>query len=241
DLRQSQITQTAWQTLKTGGLMIYSTCTYNRKENEHIISQLLENYDAECERLTFPQEWGIQVFEYNNTIVYRCLPYLVEGEGFSFSILRKLKSTQKRINRKNRNKIELYKAPQEFFLCNKKLYLFNYADVQFAIDEQATVLFQQMNELHFIGSGILASFNKGKDFIPHPAFAFCEIVNTSKFEIAELDYNTALRFFKKETLVLNDNKLAWFLLLYEKEKIGIVKNLGNRINNSYPSEWRIRL
>ncbi|MFQ3579194.1 MAG: RsmB/NOP family class I SAM-dependent RNA methyltransferase, partial [Bacteroidales bacterium] len=42
-LRQSQITQTAWQTLKTGGLMIYSTCTYNRKENEHIISQLLEN------------------------------------------------------------------------------------------------------------------------------------------------------------------------------------------------------
>ena len=45
--RQREIVGNLWRALKPGGFMVYSTCTFNRHENEEIIGMLVEEYGAE--------------------------------------------------------------------------------------------------------------------------------------------------------------------------------------------------
>ncbi|WP_332911045.1 methyltransferase RsmF C-terminal domain-like protein [Algoriphagus boritolerans] len=35
--------------------------------------------------------------------------------------------------------------------------------------------------------------------------------------------------------------IGWVLLTYQNLPLGWVKNLGNRVNNYFPKEWRIRM
>jgi len=46
---------------------------------------------------------------------------------------------------------------------------------------------------------------------------------------------------KKEAIALPDSPKGLVLLTYKNMPIGWVKNLGNRCNNLYPQEWRIRM
>ena len=56
-----------------------------------------------------------------------------------------------------------------------------------------------------------------------------------------MDDEIAIRYFRKESLVLPaDAEKGYVLLTYQQRPIGFVKNLGNRANNLYPQEWRIR-
>ena len=50
---QKQITNHIWNCLAVGGRMIYSTCTYNRQENEEVVESILENNKAELFGLAF--------------------------------------------------------------------------------------------------------------------------------------------------------------------------------------------
>ncbi|MDE6715609.1 MAG: RsmB/NOP family class I SAM-dependent RNA methyltransferase, partial [Muribaculaceae bacterium] len=45
--RQREIIDNAWQSLLPGGYLIYSTCTFNRLENEDILNYLIDEYEAE--------------------------------------------------------------------------------------------------------------------------------------------------------------------------------------------------
>jgi NOL1/NOP2/fmu family ribosome biogenesis protein len=40
--------------------------------------------------------------------------------------------------------------------------------------------------------------------------------------------------------VLDNAPKGFVLLTFKNEPIGFVKNLGNRANNLYPQEWKIR-
>jgi NOL1/NOP2/fmu family ribosome biogenesis protein len=57
----------------------------------------------------------------------------------------------------------------------------------------------------------------------------------------ELSKEEALRYFKKENLILNESVRGWVLARYAGLPLGWMKGVGNRVNNYLPKDWRIRM
>ena len=88
---QREIVADAWECLNPGGLFIYSTCTYNTKENEENIQWILENFDAEVLDIPIEPSWNItgSLLEGFTAPVYRFIPGITRGEGLFACALRK--------------------------------------------------------------------------------------------------------------------------------------------------------
>ena len=86
--RQQRIVFDVWDALKPGGYFIYSTCTYNRKENEDNVLRFCEELGADL--IELPSDMDGREFLYElEPKMYRCMPHLSQGEGLFFAILRK--------------------------------------------------------------------------------------------------------------------------------------------------------
>jgi hypothetical protein len=88
---QREIVSDAWECLNEGGVMIYSTCTFNTKENEENIRWILDTYDAEVLKIDTKPEWNItgSLLEGFNAPVYRFIPGITRGEGMFMCVIRK--------------------------------------------------------------------------------------------------------------------------------------------------------
>ena len=88
---QREIVADAWECLNPGGLLIYSTCTYNTKENEENIQWILDNYDAEVLDIPVDPSWNItgSLLPGFTHPVYRFIPGITRGEGLFVCALRK--------------------------------------------------------------------------------------------------------------------------------------------------------
>ena len=88
---QREIVSDAWECLNPGGLFIYSTCTFNTKENEENIRWILENFDAEVLDIPIDPSWNItgSLLEGFTAPVYRFIPSITRGEGLFACVLRK--------------------------------------------------------------------------------------------------------------------------------------------------------
>ena len=88
---QREIVSDAWACLNEGGILIYSTCTFNTKENEENIRWILSEYDAEVIPIETKPEWNItgSLLEGFTHPVYRFIPGISRGEGLFLCALRK--------------------------------------------------------------------------------------------------------------------------------------------------------
>jgi NOL1/NOP2/fmu family ribosome biogenesis protein len=92
-----------------------------------------------------------------------------------------------------------------------------------------------------VGAGITLGEVKGKDLIPDQSLALSCHLNREAFSCCEINWEEAIRYLRKEALVLPpDLPKGYVLLTYKGAPLGFVKHLGNRANNLYPQEWRIR-
>ena len=88
---QREIVSDAWGCLNEGGLLIYSTCTFNTKENEENVRWMMEEFDAEVLPVVTRPEWNItgSLLEGFNEPVYRFIPGITRSEGLFMCVLRK--------------------------------------------------------------------------------------------------------------------------------------------------------
>ena len=89
---QREIVDDAWACLNPGGLLIYSTCTFNTKENEENIRYFLEQYDdMEVVPVDIKPEWHItgSLLDGFHEPVYRFIPGITRSEGLFMCVLRK--------------------------------------------------------------------------------------------------------------------------------------------------------
>ena len=89
---QREIIDDAWACLNPGGLLIYSTCTFNTKENEENIRYFLEQYDdIEVVPVDVKPEWHItgSLLDGFHEPVYRFIPGITRSEGLFMCVLRK--------------------------------------------------------------------------------------------------------------------------------------------------------
>lgn len=89
--RQRRILQDIWGCLRKGGVLIYSTCTFNTHENEENVRFIMEELDAEILPISVKPEWKIcgSLLEGWNYPVYRFIPGITQSEGLFMAVLRK--------------------------------------------------------------------------------------------------------------------------------------------------------
>ena len=88
---QREIVADAWECLNPGGLLIYSTCTFNTKENEENVRWIIDTYDAEILEIPIKPEWHItgSLLEGFDAPVYRFIPGITQSEGLFMAVFRK--------------------------------------------------------------------------------------------------------------------------------------------------------
>ena len=88
---QREIVADAWECLAPGGILIYSTCTFNTKENEENVRWIMETYDAEVLEIPTDPAWNItgSLLQGFDAPVYRFIPGITRGEGLFMAIMQK--------------------------------------------------------------------------------------------------------------------------------------------------------
>ena len=247
--RGRRIIHDIWNALKPGGILTYSTCTYNTEEDEENIHHIIEELGAEALPIPTQEEWqitGALRFEHP---VYRFFPHKTRGEGFFLAALRKAEGEIEEIV-KSKGKKERGKAapsiPQEarLFLSDETSFSLEWnGSFLRAYPKAHSDLFSLINAklLRVLSAGICLGEAKGKDFIPSQELALSTALTPNAFPSVELEWEDAIKFLKKEALVLpSGTDKGYVLVRYQGLPLGFVKNLGNRANNLYPQEWRIR-
>jgi len=100
---------------------------------------------------------------------------------------------------------------------------------------------QLKSELTVLHAGVAVASLKGRDWVPHHSLAMSLNLPSAVFPRVDVDYETAIAYLRHEAVVLDAAvPRGYVLLAYRNVPIGFVKNVGNRANNLYPAEWRIR-
>jgi 16S rRNA C967 or C1407 C5-methylase (RsmB/RsmF family) len=178
---QREIVSDAWACLDDGGILIYSTCTFNTKENEENVRWILSEFDAEVVPIETKPEWNItgSLLQDFDEPVYRFIPGITRSEGLFMCVLRKGGERSKR------------------------------DDVRGKMDRLRTMT---------------------SDFNLQPSAVK-----------VELSYPQALAYLRREALTLpSDTPLGIVEVCFMGHPLGLMKNIGNRANNLYPKEWRIK-
>lgn len=254
---QREIVADAWECLREGGILIYSTCTFNTKENEENVQWMMEelnaspvSFDRMSDTLAQP-EWteGIvgSLFPNFHAPVLRFIPGVTRSEGLFVAVVRKgdgaaapappERKTDK--NRPMRHQEE--KAYIDKVLTVDALPVAGDAAL-YAIPAQWSDIYAQVaKKLNVIHAGVKVGTVKGKDLVPDQSLALSTVLRRGAFPEVEVDYRQAVSYLCKEAVALPpDTPRGFVLLTYKGVPIGFEKNLGNRANNLYPQEWRIK-
>lgn len=240
--RQQDIVRDIWECLKDDGLFIYSTCTFNTKENEENIRWICDNLGAEVMPVDINGDWGITGSLLNgfNEPVYRFLPCRTRGEGLFMAVLRK--------NAKNSKTTRQFKnvkhnAIHNEWIKEKEMYdTIQKGNFLISIKKEFTPFYDAADKkLSILSAGIKIGEIKGKDIIPDQSLAFSTAFNGDMFPKVEITYEQAIAFLRKEAVALpSDTPKGFISVTYKGFILGFEKNIGNRANNLYPPEWRIR-
>ncbi len=243
--RQQRILADVWPALRSGGVLIYSTCTYNLEENEQNVRWICDELGADISSVDIDEEWEISSSLIEGVTAYRFFPHKTNGEGFFCAVLRKKGDEENGVrkikDKDNRSKINLETEYKNLILNSDRFTFYPRDDKWFAFPSCLYNYLQTIkSELNILSEGIYLGEFKGKDFVPEQSLALSNFLNREAFVTLEADWKTAISYLRKEALVFTDQLKGYILLTYRNIPLGFVKNIGNRANNLYPQEWRIR-
>jgi len=218
-----------------------------------MIRFLVDEFAFEPVRVSYKKLWGIKESEIETAegsfYGYRFYPHKVPGEGFFFSVLKRPQDSfslhpkrskdfkhpfLKEIRNTQSEKMDVdlsFDGKGKFYSLND-----SYFRVQRHFVPEFEVILRSLN-VHYFGTEI--GKRKGDEWIPSPEWALSTLPKKN-FSRLEISRNQALDFLGKKEMKLPEISLGWHLISYRGNSPGWVKNLGNRINNYYPKDWRIR-
>jgi hypothetical protein len=213
---QREIVSDAWECLNDGGILIYSTCTFNTKENEENIRWMLSEFDAQVLPIETKPEWGItgSLLEGFTAPVYRFIPGITRSEGLFMCVLRK---GGERINRGERREErgERYEDTSRCEVRGTRYENGGHFKVPVPILEMKSPVEHSKSNL----------VPRTSHLVPRQ----------------ELAYQQALAYLRGEALTLPpDTPRGLVEVCFMGQPLGLVKNIGSRANNMYPKEWRIK-
>lgn len=243
-LRQAEILENIVGSLRENGILIYSTCTFEKAENEEKIKWLCEEKGMEEIRIKAAIPEGVVVAEHG----YRFYPHKVKGEGFYIACVRKKKPfTAPSFDIKNYKKqVQAFTYKQvpaalsSIIENAERFKWFQFKNQYTFIEESAwQKLLTAEKFLNIKQAGTAVGEEKGKDIQLNHAAAISVNRNTHLPQI-ELSKSDALKFLKNESMHIEAPK-GWLAVVFGNTCLGWAKSTGTRLNNHYPKEWKIRM
>jgi 16S rRNA C967 or C1407 C5-methylase (RsmB/RsmF family)/NOL1/NOP2/fmu family ribosome biogenesis protein len=238
--RQREILTDVWPALRPGGLLIYSTCTYNRQENEQMADFIMRELGATPLEVPVEPSWNIHPAIGSDCHGYRFMPHRVDGEGLFMAVFRKDGDGPRqdiRIKEKNTKKADeigknWLNSPNDYVIEQQ-------GDLSIAVPldirSEVAALRASLNVLH---AGVELATMMGRKTVPHHALAMSTARDADAFPVCEVDYPAALRYLRGESITI-DGPRGYVLIAHDGAVLGFANNLGNRANNLYPKSQRI--
>ena len=241
-IRQKAVLETANKLLKTGGYLLYSTCTFSIEENEQVVADFCSKHDYEIIPLTYPgAEQGVRIDNFNTNNCLRFYPHRFDGEGQFVALLCKKEKANKFIAGKTFYK-PLAKFPTEYKIfkafCeeNLKQYqhildnsIYNNGNIYYVANKQLAE-----SGVNLVNCGVVLGEIVKNRFEPNHnmASSFGDYFN----KFLNLDDNEVAKFLKGETV---DCYLEGYVLIgYKGSSLGFGKGVKGVLKNHYPKGLR---
>ena len=248
--RQDNILREAWRALRPGGTLIYSTCTFNRDEDEGSLERMLAWAGDEV-AAPYPVDvdpaWGIVEGEVGPFRTFRFFPHRTVGEGFFAAVARKAPDApgRQRLPKGRRSMV----APADRASAGElrrwvrepdRMVFGTVAGTGYAwYGEQAEAVKTLSEALPVICSGVaLGQLFKGR-LKPDPALAFFDGLERGAVPVAGLDDAQALRYLRRQEVAAGALAEGVNLVTARGRALGFAKRIGARVNNMYPNSLRI--
>lgn len=243
--RQQKILADVYSSLKQNGILIYSTCSYSKQENENILDWIIDNFNTESIQLTLKDEWSIieTQSDKHKAFGYRFWPDKIKGEGFFISVLKK-KDGGLFYHQSPKNNLSRVSNKESAITLNyldeaTNFFLFKQNEIIYAVEKK------WMNDISLLQknfylrkAGIQTGTIKHEELIPHHELALSTIIKNTIQKI-ELTRDESLQYLRKKEINFASDCKGWALSTYNNYPLGWMKFLHNRVNNYYPTEWRI--
>lgn len=257
---QRDIVDRLWNALRPGGFMLYSTCTFNRDENEAVIKHLTDTYGAEPVALELSRYPGVFACCYDGVQVCRFLPGRVRGEGFTVAALRKPgigagmskparqhKSGGDRSKGRDNNMLPFLPAQ----LMDSARYVLRKGEIIEAVPVRHAPLVDELGKVvRVVRAGLPVAELRGKEYIPTHETLLClgvSGVECSRFgglaiPSLEVELPEAYSYLRGNAMTgLEAAPKGLFAVMYRGRPLGLAKGVGNRANNLLPAQLRLRL
>ncbi len=240
---QREILDALWKALRPGGVLVYSTCTFNKEEDEDNLAYLVDTLGGEAVELPLLAYEGVcsGLGDYPS---YRFLPGYIRGEGLFICAIRKPGEASANKTRRSQARITTDPTMARFakeVLAEPEKYI---VDGTNAVPKQhADFLASLRKDIDFLRYGLPLGSLKGRDIVPSHELAISTVLKNKHFPMLELAYPDAFSYLRGEGMseLPGDLPRGYFLACYRGRTLGFAKNIGRRANNLYPDEYRLRL
>ena len=246
EARQKRIIADVWPALATQGIMIYSTCTFNRYENDLNVEWIARELGAESllDHNALGVSGGIIATEHG----YSLVPGHVEGEGQYCAALRKtsfveMNDMPARAMRGGRPVKKEQPLPKGIdMLLTKETVIRQKGETVTAVPAVIAGSLATVEQcLHVISAGCAVGTLKGQILVPDADLALSMMFRRDAFPYVDLDIHDALAYLHRDAILLSDAPKGYVTVGYAGLPLGFVKNLGNRCNSLHPQSRRIRM
>lgn len=259
--RQWGIISDVWPALRQGGWLVYSTCTFNAEEDEHMVARICRELGAEVVPIAHDPAWQIVEGKdaEGNTLGYHFYPHRTKGEGIYMCLLHK--TSEAPTGRSSKKEKKGKKGAKQsgkssvggsvrggstvapWLACSADFKFFSPTEEHIGAVRQSLFdpIIAVTGTVRALTAGILLAEEKGKKLIPQHALAMSTALADDAFPRQELDLDSALAYLRREAITLPaDCPRGYVVVTHKGRPLGFVNNLGSRANNLYPEQWRIR-
>ncbi len=244
--RQQRILADCWPALRKGGVLVYSTCSFSREEDEDILDWMMDNLDASSCRLDVDALWNIvETTGKKGGYGYRFYPDRLKGEGFFIGCMQKNDGGDfvRPRNKKATPSPKLSKKEEEnvsgWVRADVPLFFFRHQEyIQVLPGNLAEDLSLLQAACYLKRAGVRMGKLAGDSLLPEHELALSTLISRDLPGVS-LSKEEAVRYLRKEEILVDTGIRGWALAQYEGQNLGWMKVLANRINNYYPKEWRI--
>lgn len=238
---QMPILESASGMLAPGGHLVYSTCTFNRLENEDVIFGFLKGHPEFSQE---PGEVALASLGFSGgegedaTAMYRLWPHTVEGEGHFLARLQKRND----VKVSSQSPLSGGKAPEAFQeFAARYMPGWKTEGVYRQLEERLMLVpahDADLSGMRILREGwLLGSIKKGR-FEPSQALAMG--LKASEFS-QRIDFSPEnpdlIRYIKGETIHIDGPK-GWILITVNDYPLGWAKGMDGSLKNHYPASWR---
>ncbi len=238
--RQRRIISNIYDALKPGGYLVYSTCTFNKQENEDNVLWMQSTFNLKSVPVQINSNWPIEGFVEHT---YRFWPHKVKGEGMFLAVLQKPAGPSK-----EHRFPYTHKQDQRINSAEMALYLNCLEDFDISIEQDEIIAIQKKfapevsylnHVLHLKKRGItVGTLAKNGSLVPDHQLSQSILINKNIPSVA-LTLTQAQQFLQKQNITITSDRLGWHLVTYNTLNLGWIKVLPNRVNNYLPNELRI--